>query len=412
MTVLNCLTMILAGGEGTRLYPLTKDRAKPSVPFGGNYRIIDFVLSNFTNSGFFKIYLLTQFKAQSLMQHISLGWRISGIANSFIEPIPPQMRTGRRWYEGTADAVYQNMNLISDHDPEYVIVFGADHIYKMNVSQMLNFHIKRKAALTVSAIAVPLEQAKHFGIIEVDDNWRMTGFVEKPKNKPKTMPGNPSMVLASMGNYIFNRDILANSLISDSENPLSSHDFGKDIIPALYPQEPVYAFNFHQNIVPGETEESKYYWRDVGTIEAFFDANLDLVGFSPQMNLYNSKWPIHSYFPSLPGAKFVHYGPSRTGHAINSMVSAGTIISGAEVYESVVGPGARIHSFSQVKHSVLMGENEIGRNTRLNRVILDKGAKIKENMVIGYNQAEDEKLPGCVVSESGIVVVPKGVVLG
>ncbi|MBL0691520.1 MAG: glucose-1-phosphate adenylyltransferase [SAR324 cluster bacterium] len=403
--------MILAGGEGTRLYPLTMERAKPSVPFGGNYRIIDFVLSNFINSGIFKIYVLTQFKAQSLMQHIRLGWRISGMENSFIETIPPQMRTGKRWYEGTADSVFQNMNLIEEESPDQVLVFGGDHIYKMDINQLLRFHEKTKAVLTVSAISVPKEQASQFGIIEVDDNWRMIGFVEKPKQEPKTVPGDPTKVLASMGNYIFDRDILCEVLEEDSKKLDSSHDFGKDIIPTLYPKHEVYVFDFRRNKVPGEDATSSVYWRDVGTIESFFDSNIDLVGVTPEINLYNFKWPIRGYFPAMPGAKFVHYSPSRTGQAINSMVSAGTIISGAEVYESVLGSAVKVHSFSKIKHSVLMGYNDVGRNTRINRTIMDKGAKVGSNLTIGFNREDDLNLPGCMVSESGIVVIPKGVVI-
>lgn len=403
------LAMILAGGEGTRLYPLTKERAKPSVPFGGNYRIIDFVLSNFINSGIFGIYVLTQFKAQSLMQHIRMGWRASGFDNSFIDPIPAQMRTGKRWYEGTADSVYQNLNLIEDFDPDEVLVFGGDHIYKMNITQMLEFHRDKGSSFTVAAIAVPVDQAKHFGIIQVDENWRMIGFEEKPQQNPKTIPSDPTKVLASMGNYIANTQVLLDALREDADDPDSSHDFGKNIIPSLYATEPVYVFDFRENRIPGEDAVSSSYWRDVGTIESYLDSNLDLVGFNPQINMYNFKWPIRGYFPPLPGAKFVHFSPSRTGHAVNSMVSAGCIISGSEVYESVVGPAVVVHSFSHVKHSVLMGYNEIGRNTRLNRTIVDKGAKIGPNKTIGYDIEADRALPGCFVSDSGIVVVPKGV---
>lgn len=408
---MNLLTMILAGGEGTRIYPLTRDRAKPSVPFGGSYRIIDFVLSNFVNSGIFKIYILTQFKSQSLMQHIKMGWRMSGLENSFIETIPPQMRTGKRWYEGTADSVFQNINLIEEESPDLVLVFGADHIYKMNINQMVDFHIAKKAELTVSAISVPVEQASQFGIIEVDDNWSMTGFIEKPKTKPKTVPGDSTKVLASMGNYIFDSAKLQQLLIEDSQIEVSTHDFGKDIIPKLYPTGSVYVFDFRQNRVPGENERGNSYWRDVGTIEAYFEANLDLIAVEPQINLYNFRWPIRSYFPPLPGAKFIHYSPNRTGHAINSMVSAGTIVSGAEIYESIVGPAARVNSYAKVKHSVLMGYNEIGRGAKINRAIIDKSVKIAPNKVIGYNREDDMKLPGCFISDSGIVVIPKGTVI-
>lgn len=287
------LSMILAGGEGTRLYPLTSTRTKPAVPFGGNYRIIDFVLSNFINSDLVSIHVLTQFKSHSLMKHLRQGWRVSGVVTgNFIDPVPAQMRTGKRWYEGTADAIYQNLNLIYDDDPDIVCIFGGDHIYNMDVRQMIRFHEKKKAALSVAAIPVSKEEAAKFGVIEVDENWQMVGFEEKPKTAPKTIPGDPEHVLASMGNYIFNVDPLLKELMTDAEDKQSSHDFGKNIIPQLYPRERVFVYDFFQNDVPGMGERERGYWRDVGTIDTYWESNMDLVRVEPVYNLYNKKWPI------------------------------------------------------------------------------------------------------------------------
>ena len=400
------LTMILAGGEGTRLHPLTAVRAKPSVPFGGNYRIIDFVLSNFVNSGLLKIYVLTQFKAHSLMQHMRQGWRLSGLTGTFIDPIPAQMQTGKKWYEGTADAIYQNLNLIEDADPDLVCVFGGDHIYKMDIQQMIRFHRKRKAELTVTAIPVTVEQAHHFGIIEVDENWKMIGFVEKPKANIKTIPGQPDYALASMGNYIFERQILVDELKADAELPNSDHDFGKNIIPHMFPRGSVYVYDFDQNIIPGATKEESSYWRDVGTLDAYWESNMDLVGINPEFNLYNQKWPVLTYNPPLPPAKFVHFSDLRTGHSINSIISSGAIISGSLVVDSVIGYDVRVHSFSHVSESVIMDHTVIGRECKIKRSLIDKRVNIASGTVIGYDLAADRQKYR--VTDSGIVVIPKG----
>lgn len=402
----NVLTMILAGGEGTRLHPLTAVRAKPSVPFGGNYRIIDFVLSNFINSGLLRVFVLTQFKSHSLMQHLRQGWRISGIPNAFIDPIPAQMQTGKKWYEGTADAIYQNLNLIYDEDPELVCVFGGDHIYKMEIQQMLRFHQKRDAELTVAAIPVPLKDAHHFGIIEVDEDWRMVGFVEKPKKPPRPMPNDPYRVLASMGNYVFQRQALVNELVLDSQLSESDHDFGKNIIPRMFPRGKVFVYDFSQNRVPGAMDEEAGYWRDVGTLDAYWESNMDLVGIKPEFDLYNQKWPVRTYNPPLPPAKFVHFSDLRTGHAINSVISAGSIISGGLVINTVVGYNVRVHSFSHISESVIMSDVEIGRNCKIKRAIIDKQVQIAPGTVIGYDLEADRQRYH--VTDSGIVVIPKG----
>ena len=402
----NVLSMILAGGEGTRLHPLTAVRAKPSVPFGGNYRIIDFVLSNFINSGLMQVFVLTQFKSHSLMEHLRQGWRISGIPNVFIDPIPAQMQTGKKWYEGTADAIYQNLNLIYDSDPDLVCVFGGDHIYKMDISQMLRFHAKRNAELTVAAIPVPLHDAKHFGIIEVDDEWRMTGFMEKPINTPKPMPNNPHHVLASMGNYVFERNALVNELILDAQLADSDHDFGKNIIPRMFPRDQVFVYDFSQNRVPGAVEEEVGYWRDVGTLDAYWESNMDLVGIKPEFDLYNQKWPVRSHTLPMPPAKFVHFSDMRTGHAINAIISAGSIISGALVINSVLGYSVRVHSYSHISESVVMNDVDIARNCKIKRAIIDKQVRIGPDTVIGYDLEADRQRYR--VTDSGIVVIPKG----
>ena len=403
----NVLTMIMAGGEGSRLKPLTSDRTKPAVPFGGNYRIIDFVLSNFVNSGFMKIFVLTQFKSHSLLQHMREGWRVSsGIVKQFIDPVPAQMRIGKKWYEGTADAIFQNMNLIDDEDPDQVCIFGGDHIYRMDVRQMLRFHSKRQAVLTVAAIRVPIQDAHHFGIIEVDEEWRMTGFVEKPENSPKTIPGNPDYVLASMGNYIFERGPLVDELKKDSKDKNSDHDFGNNILPKMFPEGNVFVYDFSQNFIPGLEEEEKGYWKDVGTLDTYWEANMDLVGVHPHFNLYNKKWPVLTYIPPLPPAKFVHFSDLRTGHAINSMISSGAIISGALVENSVIGYNVRIHSFAHVEHSVIMNNVSIGRGVKIRKTIIDKHVQIASEVQIGYDLEADKKR--FEVTENGVVVIPKG----
>ena len=306
MSIDDTLVMILAGGEGKRLFPLTQDRAKPAVPFGGRYRIIDFVLNNFINSGFYRIKVLTQYKSDSLNKHITRGWNLSPFLNQYVDLVPAQMRTGGSWYKGTADAVYQNIFHIHDESPDYVCVFGGDHIYKMDVWQMLKFHKKNKAELTISAIPIPIEDAHEFGIIEVDENWRLTGFVEKPQTPPKSIPNNPKMCLASMGNYIFNKNTLVNALEKDSKIENSNHDFGKNVIPMLLEEgKRIFIYNFADNTFAGMTDKEKGYWRDVGCIDAYWQANMDLLDYEPELNLYSKDWPLRTFNYNYPPAKFI-----------------------------------------------------------------------------------------------------------
>ncbi|MFN2238397.1 MAG: glucose-1-phosphate adenylyltransferase [Thermoanaerobaculia bacterium] len=403
----NVLSLVLAGGMGERLYPLTRDRAKPAVPFGGRYRIIDFALNNFVNSGFFKVKVLTQFKSSSLIEHITRVWRLVPEVGQYVEVVPAQMRRGPFWFRGTADAVYQNLELIFDEQPDQVCVFGGDHIYKMDVLQMLEYHLDTNADLTIATIPVPLSEAHHFGIVEVDDNHRVTGFVEKPKEGAKTMPGRPDMVLASMGNYVFKSkvmiDVLEHNALRDA-----AHDFGKEVVPEMYPQMNVYAYDFATNRVPGETERSRGYWRDVGTVDAYFEASMDLVAVDPTFNLYNSRWPILSANYQLPPAKFVFADQDthRVGLATDSLVADGAIISGGTLNRSILSPRVKINSFSHVDECILMDGVDVGRHARLRRTIVDKGVRIPPHAAIGYDVELDRKR--FTVTESGIVVVPKG----
>ncbi len=393
------LGMILAGGEGTRLAPLTHERAKPAVPFGGKYRIIDFVLSNFVNSGIDSIFVLTQFKSQSLMEHIINGWNISSspARNSFIVPVPAQMWTeDRSWYRGTADAIYQNAHLIEDFRPDQVAVFGGDHIYRMDISQMVDFHVEKDAIATVAAIPVPLKEGSQFGIIEVDSEWRITGFQEKPAN-PTPIPGQPDMCLASMGNYVFNANHLLALLSADHDDPNSSHDFGKNIIPSLVETKKLYAYNFYSNVIPGQAPDAKPYWRDVGTLKAYFEANMDLRNTVPQLDLYNTKWPIYNYHFSLPPAKFVHneevdkYGLPLIGKAINSIVCDGCIVSGGTVTNSVLFNEVIVHSYATIHNCILLNDVEIGEHCRIRNAIIDKHNQLPPGSIIGYDRENDEK---------------------
>ncbi|HNW25743.1 MAG TPA: glucose-1-phosphate adenylyltransferase [Candidatus Gastranaerophilaceae bacterium] len=402
------LVMILAGGEGKRLHPLTRDRAKPAVPFGGRYRIIDFVLNNFINSGFFKIKVLTQYKSDSLNKHITRGWALSPFLNQFVDLVPAQMRTGGEWYKGTADAVFQNINHIHDLNPDYVCIFGGDHIYKMDVSQMLAFHKKTGSDLTISAIPIPVSEASEFGIMEVDENWKLINFVEKPKSKPKTIPNNPNMCLASMGNYIFNKDILLNAINQDAKTKVSNHDFGKNVIPTLLKEKKkIYVYNFAQNKVPGMSDSEKGYWRDVGSIDAYWQTNMDLLDYCPELNLYSKEWPIRTFNYNYPPAKFIWEEGDRVGMATNSMVAEGCIISGGSISRCILSPKVRINSFSQVSESILMENVSIGRHSEIRRAIIDKNVEIPPYTKIGFNKQEDEKR-GFHVSPGGVTVVPKG----
>ncbi len=408
MSVDDALVMILAGGEGKRLYPLTKDRAKPAVPFGGRYRIIDFVLNNFINSGFFKIKVLTQYKSDSLNKHITRGWALSPFLNQYVDLAPAQMRTGSEWYRGTADAIYQNVFHITDEDPDYVCIFGGDHIYKMDVSQMLDYHKEKDADLSISAIPIPIEEASEFGIIEVDDDWRLINFVEKPKEKPKSIPGNPNMCLASMGNYIFNKDVLLDALNRDEEIKESSHDFGKNVIPMLLKEgKKIYIYNFNDNSFPGMTDTERGYWRDVGSIDAYWQANMDLLAYDPELDLYSKEWPLRTFNYNYPPAKFIWAEGERVGMATNSMVSEGCIVSGGGLSRCVLSPKVKVNSYSQISESILMENVEIGRHSKIKRAIIDKNVIVPPNTRIGFNRDEDIKR-GFHVSPNGVTVVPKG----
>ena len=411
MSIDDALVMILAGGEGKRLYPLTKDRAKPAVPFGWRYRIIDFVLNNFINSGFYKIKVLTQYKSDSLNKHITRGWALSPFLNQYVDLCPAQMRTGNDWYRGTADAIYQNIFHITDEDPRYVCIFGGDHIYKMKVSQMLDFHKEKKADLSISAIPIPIEEASEFGIMEVDDNWRLVNFVEKPQTKPKSIPGHPELCLASMGNYIFDKEILLDSLNKDANIETSHHDFGKDVIPMMLNEgKNIYVYNFSSNSFPGMAPAEQGYWRDVGSIDAYWQANMDLLAYSPELNLYSKEWPLRTFNYNYPPAKFVWEEGDRVGMATNSMVSEGCIISGGGLSHCVLSPKVRINSYSSVTDSILMEQVEVGRYSQIRKAIIDKNVVIPPHTKIGFDREEDLKR-GFHVSAGGVTVVPKGAIL-
>jgi len=399
--------MVLAGGAGTRLDPLTRERAKPAVPFGGRYRIIDFCLSNFANSGIYKLKVLTQYKSDSLNNHISRTWRMTAFLGHYCETVPAQMRTGGDWYKGSADAIFQNLNLITDEAPDTVFVFGADHVYQMDVQQMMGFHVARKADCTVAVLPVPIEQGSEFGILDVAADGEVKNFIEKPKNPPP-MPGDPTRCLASMGNYLFNTDTLVREVTEDAKHEHSAHDFGKSILASLNQRARVYAYDFLQNEVPGLGQRERGYWRDVGTLDAYFQANMDLIAVEPIFNLYNSQWPIVTASTSLPPAKFVFADAvqKRVGRALDSLVSEGCIISGGLVNSSVLSPRVRVNSWAEVHNSILMENVEIGRHCEIRRAIIDKNVTIPPGTKIGVDLEEDKKR--FHVTESGIVVIPKG----
>lgn len=403
------LSMILAGGAGTRLFPLTETRTKPAVPFAGQYRLIDFVLNNHVNSDFLKIYVLTQFKSQSLNIHLRQAWHLSGLTDKFIDPIPAQMRMGKRWYEGTADAIYQNLRLIEIHEPEVVTVFGSDHIYKMNVRQMTDYHKAKKADLTVAGIRVPIEEAHQFGVIEIDEDGRMIGFQEKPAN-PKSIPGNPDVALISMGNYAFDAEVLYRELNTDAQDPNSEHDFGKNIIPKLMAEGNVFVYDFTNNEIPGENG-NPYYWRDVGTIDSYWQASMDILERDSEFDLYNSKWPLRTYHPIVPPALILDTSTGTQTTVANSSIASGCRIRGAKVEKSVLGFNVEVEPRSEISESVIMGDTVIGKGCIIKRAILDKNVQLAPGTTLGVDRELDEKR-GFTVSKAGVVTVPKGARVG
>ena len=403
------LAVILAGGKGSRLEPLTRDRAKPAVPFGGVYRIVDFTLSNCINSGVRKILVLTQYKAMSLDRHISLGWQryLCRELGEFIDVVPPQQRIDEHWYQGTADAVYQNIYTIEKERPQYVVILSGDHIYKMNYMNLVRSHIENKADLTIATLPVELSQARQFGVMQIDSSSRVVGFQEKPAH-PTPIPGDPQHALASMGIYVFSARFLFEQLCLDATRPDSTHDFGRDVIPSVIGTHRVFAYPFmDENLDEKGTKAT--YWRDVGTVDAYYEANMDLIAVDPQLNLYDQRWPIRTYQPDLPPPKFVfaEKGPSaRRGQALDSMVCAGCIISGGQVERSILGPNVRINSYAQVEDSILFEGVNVGRHARIRRAIIDKGVHIPPHAEIGYDP-ELDRARGFVVTDKGITVIPK-----
>lgn len=399
------LGIVLAGGKGTRLTPLTKERAKPAVPFGGKYRIIDFVLSNFINSGIYSVYVLTQFRSQSLLQHLSEGWQFGSLLNNqFVIPVPAQMRSpDETWYQGTADAIYQNINLVEQSDPHVVAIFGGDHIYRMNVMSMIEYHVQKAAEVTVAAFPVDRRHASEFGVIETSGDGHILAFHEKNPEAP-TMPGDGERVYASMGNYVFSTRTLLRLLHEDAAEPDSHHDFGKDILPKLAGKSEMYAYDFQTNRIPGEPGGGTPYWRDVGTIDSYYEANMDLRAISPALNLFNREWPVRTTSYPDPPAKFTFDEENRRGQAIDSIVAGGCILSGGMVRNSVLGRGVRVHSGAVVDECVILDNCDIGRRARLRRTILDKNVRVPEDFVIGFD-ANADRQRGYYVTESGIAVV-------
>jgi glucose-1-phosphate adenylyltransferase len=409
MSERHVLGVVLAGGEGKRLSPLTLDRAKPAVPFGGNYRLIDFALSNLVNAGVRKIVVLTQYKSHSLDRHIARTWHLSPLLGNYVTPVPAQMRRGPYWFAGSADAIYQNLNLLHDESPDYVCVFGADHIYRMDPGQMIDQHMESGTAVTVAALRAPLDQADQFGVIETAaDGLTISAFREKPTDAVG-LPDAPDQVFASMGNYVFTAEALIDAVTEDARDEASKHDAGGNIIPMLVARGEAQVYDFSRNEVPGSTDRDEGYWRDVGTLDAYFDAHMDLISVHPIFNLYNMEWPILTWHEPLPPAKFVFADEDRMGRALDSMVCAGVVISGGSVRRSVLSPEVYVHSYADVEDSVLMHGVEVGRGAVVRRAIIDKNVRIQPGAQIGVDPDADRER--FAVSDGGVVVVGKGQVV-
>jgi glucose-1-phosphate adenylyltransferase len=406
----NVFGIVLAGGEGKRLMPLTADRAKPAVPFGGNYRLIDFALSNLVNAGFRRIVVLTQYKSHSLDRHIAQTWHLSPLLGNYVTPVPAQMRRGPYWFSGSADAIYQNLNLLNDERPDYVAVFGADNIYRMDPGLMVQQHIDTGAAVTVAALRAPLSLADQFGVIEAgEDGHTITAFREKPKDAVG-LPDAPDQVFASMGNYLFSTDALIEAVTSDAGADESSHDMGGNIVPMLVSSGAAHVYDFSKNVVPGESERDHGYWRDVGTLDAYYESHMDLVSVDPVFNLYNMEWPILTWQEPLPPAKFVFDEDGRRGHAVDSMVCAGVVLSGGSARGSVLSPGVHLHSYAEVEDSVLMQGVDVGRSAIVRRAILDKNVRVEPGAKVGVDHDLDRER-GFTISDGGVTVVGKGKVV-